>query len=319
MHSRLFFLLPLLPLACSSSSSTSTPTDTGITSLDSTPSDTLSSDTLSADTHVAIDAPAGARTIDNCTTDVSADAPAFFRTYFRCVTIITTADAVVITTDDLPPHLSYYYGASSPNYATFDVRGGDYHPNPNKLKSKKFSIKVPKSPVAKGLTITSAMVDGVVGTSKDEFAMGQVGVALDAVAVFNPLAAPGDDIATERFTFDEYDAHPAPDGVYHYHTSSKGPLEVMVAVGASKGATPGSASVELFGVMCDGTIVFGCTELDGSAPTGTLDAQGGHVGDIKDAAGAVHFAARYHTHVCPTSATGRKFTPEIQYYSSCGL
>jgi hypothetical protein len=149
-----------------------------------------------------------------------------------------------------------------------------------------------------------------VGTSTQEYSLGAVGVALDSVAMFNPLAAPGDDIEKEKFTFDDFNAHPAPDGTYHYHTTSKGPLEVLSSIGATAG-------LELYGVMCDGTIVLGCSELDATAPDlSALDAQGGHVGDVKDAAGTVHFAGRYHVHVCPSKG-GRKFTPEIQYYSTC--
>jgi hypothetical protein len=76
-----------------------------------------------------------------------------------------------------------------------------------------------------------------------------------------------------------------------------------------------TGGLEVYGMMCDGTLVLGCTELDGTtADTASLDAQGGHVADVKDAAGTVHFAQRYHTHVC---ATGRRFTPEIQYYATC--
>jgi len=50
-----------------------------------------------------------------------------------------------------------------------------------------------------------------------------------------------------------------------------------------------------------------CKELDGGEPTG-LDAQGGHTHDLLD------MKARYHAHVC---STARKYTPEIQYYSTC--
>ena len=238
--------------------------------------------------------------------------PRFFAAYFKCVTISTTADAIVITSRGLPPHPSYYWGEGDPNFAAFDTsRGSDYLPNPNKLREKSLRVSIPSAPVAKGLTITSAMVDGVVGTSAEEYSLGPVGIALDSVAIFNPLAAPGDDIEKERFTFDDYSAHPSPDGAYHYHTTSKGPLEVLASIGATSG-------VELYGVMCDGTFVLGCTELDASSPDLTaLDAQGGHVHDLKDASGTVHFTARYHVHVCPSKG-GRKYTPEIQWYSTCG-
>jgi hypothetical protein len=55
--------------------------------------------------------------------------------------------------------------------------------------------------------------------------------------------------------------------------------------------------------------------LDASAPSGALDAQGGHTHDLVDADGTTLLADRYHTHVCP--GTYADFTPEIQFYDSC--
>jgi hypothetical protein len=261
-----------------------------------------------ADATSGPDAGTDLRTLETCTTSIADDVPAFYGKYFACATITVAGDGMVtIATDDLPPHPSYYYGAGDPNYVDFDTsRGDEYHPNPNVLAAQSIRIGIPAAPAARGLTITEAMVDGIAGTSPYEMPGGPIGVALDSVALFSGLAAPGDDIAEERFTFDAYQAHPAPGGEYHYHTVMPGPLEVLAARDV--------AGVELFGIQCDGTVVLGCTELDGSAPTGTLDGQGGHVGDLVDEEGTVHFTARYHTHVC---ANGHAYTPEIQYYSTC--
>ena len=260
----------------------------------------------------------GERTLASCETQIATDAPEIFRAYFRCVTIETTADAIVISSRALPPHKSNYWGQGSPNYAPFDTsRGAEYRANPNTLEERAFKLTIPKTPTSRGLTVTAALIDGQVGSSQLEYPLGVAGVALDSVAIFNPLARPGDDIEAEKFTFDDYNAHPAPEGTYHYHTASKGPLEVLVAGGLAAQASPGGGDVELFGVMCDGTFVLGCTELDGSAPGGgALDAQGGHVHDLTNKTGTVLVADRYHVHVCP-SGGGRKFTPEIQYYSAC--
>lgn len=259
-----------------------------------------------------------ARTLASCETDTS-NAPVFYATWFRCVSASSSTDGVTLQTHSLPPHPSYYYGEGDPNYAAFDdTRGSDYHPNPNTLTSQLIAITIPDDPTPRGLTIDASLVDGTVGTSTDEYPMGAVGVALDSVAIFNALAAPGDDIAAERFTFDDYNAHPAPDGTYHYHTDSKGPLEVLASIGAVTTTVPGQADVELYGVMCDGTVLLGCTELDGSPVDGaSLDAQGGHVADLKQSDGTVAFANRYHTHICEDSAHGNAYTPEIQYYDAC--
>ena len=39
--------------------------------------------------------------------------------------------------------------------------------------------------------------------------MGPMGIAVNSVAIFNQMAAPGDDILEELNTFDQYEGHPA--------------------------------------------------------------------------------------------------------------
>jgi hypothetical protein len=251
-------------------------------------------------------------TLTTCTTSIDSDAPDFFQTYFKCITTTTDSTFVTVSSDGLPPHRSYYYGEDDPNYEDFDYsRGDEYSPNPNQISEQDISIQIPTNPTSKGLTITTALVDGTVGTSDEEYPMGASGIALDGVALFNPLAAPGDDIADEAFTFDSYNSHPTGTGFYHYHTSAPGPLEVMESLGLD---------AELYGIMCDGTVVLGCTELDGeTADDGDFDAQNGHVHDISDEEDTVIFEDRYHTHICPDLFTDHLYTPEIQYYDSCEI
>ena len=261
---------------------------------------------------------AGGYNLENCKTSVAADAPAFYKKYFKCVTVANTADGVSITVNGLPPHLSPYYAKGDPNYTDFDARGGLYHANPNKLTGATKVINVPTAPASRGLTITAGMVDRMANTNANEYRLGAAGIATDSVLLFNATARPGDNIDDEKFTFDLYEAHPAPTGEYHYHSVSPGPLEALKSLGLITAATPGSASLELYGIMCDGTVVLGCTELDGSAADGAgLDGQNGHVGDLKDKDGVTHFAGRYHTHVCPAKFTTHKYMPEIQFYSVC--
>ena len=259
----------------------------------------------------------GELTLDNCPTQIADDAPEFFRRYFRCVTISVTATDVIISTNGLPPHRSNYYDDTSPNHEPFDTsRGAQYRANPNRVREHNVAFMIPLTPVSRGLTVTADLVDGQVNTNNSEYPMGAAGVALDSVVIFNPMAAPGDDIENEKYTFDAYNAHPPPNGMYHYHTVSKGPLEVLVRNGVSATSTPGSGSPEVYGIMCDGTVVLGCTELDGSElDNASLDAQGGHRHDLSDGDGAVLLTDRYHTHLCEAGA--RKFTPEIQYYDNC--
>lgn len=252
----------------------------------------------------------GELTVDNCETSIAADVPAPYASLFRCVTMTVSGTDLVVTTRGLPPHRSYYYGSGNANYEPWDDRGGAYHANPNTLVKQTVTYKIPLTPNARNLTIGTGLVDGTVNTSGSEYRGGPVGVALDSVLLFNALAAPGDDIAAERFTFDEWNAHPAPGGAYHYHSDSSGPLTVLARAGVT--------DVEAYGLMCDGTFVLGCTELDGSTPVQTdLDAQNGHVHTIVDHAGA-SIANRYHVHICPSwTAHPRPYTPEIQFYDRC--
>jgi hypothetical protein len=250
----------------------------------------------------APDAATGEYTLATCTTTIADDVPEPYRSLFHCADIKLDGSDVVITTSSLPPHRSYYYGSSSPNYEAWDDRGGLYHPNPNTLQRSTVAIVIPLAPVARNVTV-GTNVDGVVGTSSTEYRQGPAGIALDSVLLFNPLAAPGDDIADEQWTFDPYNAHPAPGGQYHYHRTSPGPLATL---------TSGS---EVYGVMCDGTFVLGCTELDAATPVQSdLDAQNGHVHEVTP------LGTRYHVHMCPAWPDHpRPYTPEIQFYDRCTI
>jgi hypothetical protein len=244
------------------------------------------------------DAASGKLTLASCTTTIGDDVPEPYRSLFRCVDMTIDGTDLVIATPGLPPHDSYYYGVGNENYVEWDTRGGAYHPNPNKLARSATTISVPLAPNPRGVVITAGLVDGVVGSNGGEYRQGPAGVALDSVLLFNPLAAPGDDIADEQYTFDPFNAHPAPGGQYHYHRDSPGPLET---------------GADAYGIMCDGTFVLGCSELDGAVATLTdLDAQNGHLHAIAG------IGDRYHVHICTTAADHpRPYTPEIQFYDRC--
>jgi hypothetical protein len=235
--------------------------------------------------------------------------PAFFLRYFACTDISLDGDTVVLHTEDLPPHLSAYYIDGDPNHVAWDDRGGDYHQNPNTILPQDITIRVPMAPVEKGITVTADLIDQTAGNSDEEFRLGPIGVALDSVALFTGTAAPNDDIDDEQWTFDTYLAHPAPGGTYHYHAPAPGPLEVLAAADRD--------DAEIYGILCDGTLVLGCTEPDGTAAADAdFDAQNGHVHDLVDLDGTDLFVDRYHVHLCDALG-GDAYTPEIQYYETC--
>jgi len=256
--------------------------------------------------------------VANCETNIADDVPAFYKKYFRCVDISMKGSDVLISSKDLPPHVSGYYPESDPNYVTFDTSTGQQKlPGTTTIEAQNASITIPSNPMAKGLTIDGSLIDQTAMTSQEEFpSAAAAGMALNSVAFFKGTAAMGMVVSDEAETFDRYEGHHAR-CVYHYNGQSPGPLEVLQHAGIISNTTPGSASVELYAIMCDGTVVLGCTELDGSkdlSAGGALDAQGGHVHDISDGT-TVHFTQRYHTHVCPGSAGS--FSPEIQYHTVC--
>lgn len=256
------------------------------------------------------------RTLDTCETTVADDVPAFFADLYKCVDVALAGDDIAITTIDLPPHPSPYYEETSPNWEAFDDRGGTHQQNPNTLAEQAMTVTVPVDPTPKGLTITDDLVDLSAGTSDEEYPGGN-GVALDGTVIFAAMAAPGDDITQEKYTFDTWEGHPQNTGIYHHHSATPGPLAVLAAVGWTTSTTPGAADIEVYGIMCDGTVLLGCTEMVGADPDATdLDAQAGHVHDLVGADGTVYFEDRYHTHVCD-GAYGHDYMPEIQYYEGC--
>lgn len=267
--------------------------------------------------HSGNNSDAEALTLDTCSTTISEDAPEFYQRYFRCVTITMEDGDVRIVSNGLPPHLCPYYPEDDPNWTDFDTRGGTYHQNPNEINEQDISMLIPANPVSKGLEVDESMVDKEAGTSDDEYRGGVPGMGLDSVPFFHGVAAPGDDIDEEQFTFDTYEGHPQSTGMYHHHSESQGPLAVLEDMGLVTSTDPGSAEIELFGIMCDGTLLLGCTELNGETPDDSdFDAQNGHVHDIVDEEGVTHFSDRYHTHLC-SALYDHIYAPEIQYYDSC--
>jgi hypothetical protein len=277
---------------------------------------------------------AQAYTLDNCETNISGNTPEFFQKYFQCVdaSLSESGNYINVYFTGLAPYESWYYASGNPNHIDWVSQGTGYFQIPNAyITEYDYVISIPVDPVARFIDISQDDVDGEVGTSNFEYPMGSVGSALNGVNMFNPCASPPDVIEDEAYTFDYYSGHPAgASGIYHYHTTSKGPLDVLEYKGIISTPIVGSGEIEVYGIMCDGVVVMGCTELDGSAPyTSDWDAQNGHHHDMVDEEGTTMFEDRYHTHICydeitedDTDGNGyqeHEFTPEISYYKTEGM
>lgn len=256
--------------------------------------------------------------LGTCGGEVDDSVPEPFASWFLCSDLTVDGGSLKSHSTSLPPHPSPYYDPDNALWVEFDEQGGDRFQNPNELSEQDMNLTIPLEPIAKGITITTAMVDEQAGTSTEEYRGRFQGLGLDGTALFTGVAAPGDAISEEERTFDQYEGHPTNESVYHHHGANPSALMVLEHLGETTSTTPGSGTVEMFGIMCDGTVVLGCNELDGIAVSASvLDAQGGHVGDIDSPDGESWFEDRYHVHAC--SALGRHLTPEIQYYEgTCG-
>ena len=271
--------------------------------------------------------------LETCETSIGPDVPEFYSKYFKCVTInmSESGDYVNIYFNGLAPYESWYYPQGDANQIPYQPQGEGYFQIPGAfILEQDYVISIPVNPIMReNLTIGGYEVDGETGYPL-EYPMGSVGSALNGVNMFNPCAAGDDVIEDEAFSFDLYSGHPAgQSGIYHYHTTSAGPLEVLASEGLTNSTVPGQGDIEMYGMMCDGVLVLGCTELDGMEVNGSnWDAQNGHVHDIVDENGTVHFHDRYHTHICydelteeDTDGNGfqeHEFTPEISYYQIPG-
>ena len=287
--------------------------------------------------------------LSTCNSSIGSNVPEFFQKYFQCVDIqlSESGNYINIYYNGLPPYESWYYDSNDPNNIGWESQGeGSFLIENAYILEMDYVISIPVNPIPRSDDDSDFAICGQGEGCPDEvdgeltangvtheYPMGSVGVALNGVNIFNPCAAPPDIIEDEAASFDLYSGHPAgSSGIYHYHTTSKGPLEVLNSKGlvSEQNTTPGDGEIEIYGIMCDGTVILGCTELDGSSPNSSdWDAQNGHIHDLVDETGTILLENRYHTHICYSEITDidtdgngfqeHEFTPEISYYKTPGM
>lgn len=182
----------------------------------------------------------------SCTTNIASTAPSWIANNFHCVTVQVCSSTYVISTNDLPPYKTAYYGASSPNYTAWDSQSGTRTQNPSLLSSQSITMTIPITP-----TLKTSNLDATSGSGIDV-----VGISTYGVAIFNNQAAPGDSLATEYQSFDTGEGHPQGSGRYHHHTDP-----ILLTASSEKA---------LIGVAMDGYPIYGKQNQNGTYPT--LDA-----------------------------------------------
>jgi hypothetical protein len=176
---------------------------------------------------------------------------------FSCRVAITKPSPTIVqlVSDDQPDHASNYFPAANACHA--DYQPAAHNPNMIGVKAMKMSVAVTPTPGGRVMML------------------GTVGLAVNGVALFNNMAAHGDDIYVESRSFDQCQGHPTGTSVYHHHSE---PYSITYD------------DANFVGVMMDGYPVYGRRDADGSMPV--LDGFGGHSSATADSTTPV-----YHYHI----------------------
>ena len=247
---KIFLFILVLILSCSESVDQ---TDT---------METLSTDTSSTDDSSSNSTSSNSPSASS--NDISVLAEKFY--YQSAVSVVVNDDNLVISASDLPDHKSAYYAANHPLYESYDEPNNpSFKLNPNNILAQDIVMTIPRFPE--------------VADNHESTPMGPMGVAVNSVAIFNQMAAPGDDILEELNTFDQYEGHPAPGGVYHYHIE---PVWLTETLGDDA----------FLGLLLDGFPVYGPLENGNRLSNDDLDDYHGHSHDTNEFPEGI-----YHYHV----------------------
>jgi YHYH protein len=208
--------------------------------------------------------------------------PAWIKNNFKCAVGYVSGTNYVFKSNNLPNTKSYYYGASNgSSYPLYEaLPSGNTPAGTNAVASQNYTYTIPSTPTVSN-TQTETDTSG-----------GSVGITLNGLAIYNNSAAPGDTLATEAGTFDNYQGHPEKTGVYHHHAAV--PYVCENTKNTSNSAACNNSS--LIGIGLDGYAIYGQKCDNGTSSTSddftpTLDLKHGHTSITQ------HFStATYHYH-----------------------
>jgi len=199
---------------------------------------------------------------------IDKDLPAVYQKFYNVDKVYQDGDYVIIESPGIPDHKSPYYSGTEWEDDLYEAYNGSnttFNQNPNKIAIQNYTFKIPLNPV--------------VSSTHASTPMGPMGVALNGVAIFNQYAAPGDDLANEINSFDQYNGHPQQQGGYHYHLE---PAYLTSLLG----------SEALIGFLLDGFPVYGPKENGVAVTNVDLDIYHGHTHATVDYPDGI-----YHYHI----------------------
>lgn len=159
----------------------------------------------------------------------------------------------------MPNHTSPYWPTDNPLY--IEQTFGD-HTTPGFINEESYTVTLPLCPE--------------IASTSSATGLGAIGIAVTGAPIFNDQEGPN--VAFDEPTatgLDYAGGHNGPGG-YHYH---------LEAGNVPENTTLSYDDSQLVGIMSDGFLLYGRTELDGSYPT-DLDESGGHFGVTQHSDGA---------------------------------
>ncbi len=167
------------------------------------------------------------------------------------VTFSFDGNEVTIESTGVPNHTSPYWQESHPLH--IEQTFGD-HTTPGFINERSYTVTLPLNPQ--------------IASTSSATGLGAIGIAVTGAPIFNDEEGPN--VALDLQTaggLDYAGGHNGPSG-YHYH---------LEAADVPENTTLSYDDEQLIGIMADGFLLYGRTEMDGSYPT-DLDASGGHYG-----------------------------------------
>ena len=194
-----------------------------------------------------------------------------------------TNSSITLKSNGLPDHKTPYWGSGNALYEPFPTGHG---PNVNtEMTAHNYAMTIPSNPDE--------------ATSKEATSLGEIGMALNGVPLFNDRE--GGNIPLDAMTLTTFDysgAHPAPAKNYHYHTTGR-----YTSVDDAK----------LIGFLRDGFPIYGRKDTTGVYPT--LDMYGGHFGPTQDFTSGIY---HYHASNVNYLNTGYYILKAGSYYGTKG-
>ncbi len=199
------------------------------------------------------------------TTGGTATVPDVFKKYNSTVTVSSDGTYITLKSDGIPDHKSCYFGTGDSRYEAYNGSNTAFAKNPNSIATKNFTFKIPVNPA--------------LNAAHEATPLGPIGIAINGVPIYNQYAGPNQPLTNEINSFDQYNGHPDPGSVYHYHVE---PL--FITANKTKSA--------LIGFLLDGFPVYGSLENGKTLVSADLDTYHGHTGATADYPNGI-----YHYHI----------------------